>query len=106
MAPKHNDGSPRAGLDRDLEHVFGGIDQPELERLTLDAIRKYRASVAIAESTRLDWLAAEADANSSPERRNELRLRYENADAEHRARQLVLNNLVDRLGWVPKVPAG
>ncbi|MFG1428870.1 transcriptional repressor TraM [Roseixanthobacter glucoisosaccharinicivorans] len=80
--------------------------QPELERLTVDAIREYRASVAIAETARLDRLAAEADANCCPDRRAELERMHQCAQTDHHARQLVLNDLIDRLGYVPKVSAG
>ncbi|WGR90726.1 transcriptional repressor TraM (plasmid) [Bradyrhizobium sp. ISRA443] len=106
VASNDDDESPGAGLNSDLEHIFGGIAQSELERLTIDAIREYRASVALAEAARLQRVAAEADTDSCPERRAELQRIHENAETEHRARQLVLNNLIDRLGYVPKVPAG
>jgi hypothetical protein len=80
--------------------------QAELESLTIDAIREYRASVACAEAARLERVAAEADADCCPEHLTELKQIHEHADADHRARQLVLNNLVDRLDYVPKVPLG
>lgn len=102
----NNDGSPRAGLNSDIEQIFGRLAQPELERLTIAAIREYRASVAVAETARLEMVAAEADINCCPARRAELQRIHEHAEAEHRARQRVLNNLIDRLGFVPKVPAG
>ncbi|WP_404650874.1 transcriptional repressor TraM [Bradyrhizobium sp. USDA 336] len=38
--------------------------QPELERLTVDAVREYRASVALAETARLQRVAAEADTDT------------------------------------------
>ncbi|MCP3477796.1 transcriptional repressor TraM (plasmid) [Bradyrhizobium sp. CCGUVB1N3] len=106
MASNNDDESPDAGLDCELEHVFGGMTQSDLERLTIDAIREYRASVALAETARLQRLAAEADTASCPERRAELQRIHEHAETEHRARQLVLNSLIDRLGYVPNVPAG
>lgn len=86
--------------------MFGGMEQRELERLTIGAIHEYRASVALAETARLQRLAAEADKNCCPERRVELERIHEHAETEHRARQLVLNTLVDRLGFVPNVPIG
>ncbi|WP_354248694.1 transcriptional repressor TraM [Bradyrhizobium sp. LA2.1] len=104
MASNNDDVSPGAGLNCDLEEIFGGLAQPELERLTIDAIREYRASVALAETARLERLAAESDKNCCPERRAELQRIHQHAETEHRARQLVLNNLVDRLGYVPNVP--
>ncbi|WP_404650855.1 transcriptional repressor TraM [Bradyrhizobium sp. USDA 336] len=106
MAPNNDDESPGAGLNCDLEHIFGGMAQPELESLAIDAVREYRASVAFAEAAQLQRVAAEADADCCPERRAELQRIHEHAETEHRARQLVLNNLIDRLGYVPKVPAG
>ena len=101
-----DDKPPALGLDGNLEQIFGGMAQPELERLTIDAIREYRASVAAAEAARQERVAAEADADCCPHRLAELKQIHEHAEAEHRARQLVLNNLVDRLGYVPKVPLG
>jgi hypothetical protein len=106
VASNNDAETPCVGLDRDLEHIFGGMAQPELERLTIDAIREYRASVAAAETARLDRLAAEADTDCCPERRAELQTIHLNAQTDHKARQLVLNNLIERLGYVPKVPAG
>ena len=106
MASNNDDEPPVRGLYRDLEHIFGGLAQPELERHAIDSIREYRASVAVAETARLERVAAESDINWWPERRAELQRLHEHAKAEHRARQLVLNNLIDRLGFVPKVPAG
>ncbi|MCK1326615.1 hypothetical protein IVA94_38775 [Bradyrhizobium sp. 156] len=38
--------------------------------------------------------------------RAELQRVHEHAETEYRARQLVLNSLIDRLGYVPNVPAG
>ncbi|WP_271611280.1 transcriptional repressor TraM [Bradyrhizobium sp. CCBAU 21360] len=106
MASNNDDESPGAGLNCDLEDIFGGMAQPELERLTVGAMREYRASVALAETARLQRVAAEADTDSCPERRAELQRIHEHAETEHRACQLVLNNLINRLGYVPKVPAG
>ncbi|WP_284268543.1 transcriptional repressor TraM [Bradyrhizobium iriomotense] len=106
VVSNNDDESPGAGLNCDLEHIFRGMAQPELERLTIDAIREYRASVALAETARLQRVAAEADTDCCPERRAELQRIHEHAETEHRARQLVLNKLIDRLGYVPKVPAG
>jgi Prokaryotic Transcriptional repressor TraM len=102
----NDDESPKDALNKDLERIFGGMAKPELERLTIDAIREYRASVTLAETARLERLAAEGDTNCRPERRAELQQVQENAETEHRTRQLVLNNLIDRLGYVPKVRAG
>lgn len=106
VASNNDDESPDAGLNCELEHIFGEMGQPELERLTIDAIREYRASVALAETARLQRLAAEAGMASCPDRRAELQRTHEHAETEHRARQLVLNSLIDRLGYVPKIPAG
>ncbi|WP_314962591.1 transcriptional repressor TraM [Bradyrhizobium cosmicum] len=106
VASNNDDESPGVGLKHDLEQIFGGMAQPELERLAIDAMRKYRASVALAETARLKWVAAEADTGCCPKRRAELQRSHEHAETEHRARQLVLNNLINRLGFVPKVPAG
>ncbi|WP_461328065.1 transcriptional repressor TraM [Bradyrhizobium huanghuaihaiense] len=106
MASNNDDDSPGAGLSCELEHIFGEMAQPELERLTIDAIREYRASVALAETARLQRVAAEAGTASCPERRAELQRIHGHAEIEHRARQLVLSSLIDRLGYVPKVPAG
>lgn len=106
VASNNDDESPDAGLNCELEHIFGEMGRPELERLTIDAIREYRASVALAETARLQRVAAEADTASCPERRAELQRANEHAETEHRARQLVLNSLIDRLGYVPKIPAG
>jgi hypothetical protein len=106
VASNSDDESSGVGLDRGLEQIFGRLPKLELERLTIDAIRDYRASVAIAEAARLVRVAAEVDGNSCPQRRAELQKIHENAEADHRARQLVLNNLIDRLGYVPKVPSG
>ncbi|MFH0303570.1 transcriptional repressor TraM [Bradyrhizobium sp. 31Argb] len=106
MASNNDDESPGAGFTCNLEHVFREMAQPELERLTIDAIREYRASVALAETARLQRVAAEAYTDSYPARRAELQRIHEHAETEHRARQLVLNNLIDRLGYIPKVPAG
>ncbi|WP_338132280.1 transcriptional repressor TraM, partial [Bradyrhizobium elkanii] len=44
VASNNDDESPDAGLNCELEHVFRGMGQPELERLTVDAMREYRAS--------------------------------------------------------------
>lgn len=101
---ENNDNGPPA--PGNLDQIFAGVAQPELERLTIDAIREYRASIAVAELTRLEWIAAEDDADCRPERRAELQQIHELAETEHRARQLVLNNLIDRLGYVPTVPLG
>lgn len=106
MASNNDDEPPGTGPNCDFEHIFGVLAQPELERLAIEAIREYRASVAVAESARLERVAAEADINCCPERRAELQRIHEHAEAKHRARQRVLNNLIDRLGFVPKVPAG
>jgi hypothetical protein len=106
VASNDDDETPGTKLDRDIEHIFGGMGHAELERATVDAIREYRASVALAEKARLELIAAEVDSNCCPERRAELQRVHQHADTEHRARQLVLNNMVDRLGYVPKVPAG
>ncbi|WP_347341943.1 transcriptional repressor TraM [Bradyrhizobium diazoefficiens] len=106
MTSNNDDDSPGAGLNCELEHIFGEMAQPELERLTIDAIREYRASVALAETARLQRVAAQAGMDCCPERRAELQRINEHAETEHRARQLVLNSLIDRLGYVPKVPAG
>ncbi|MGY3116167.1 hypothetical protein ACVWXQ_000102 [Bradyrhizobium sp. S3.14.4] len=106
MASNSDDESPGVGLNCDFEQIFEGMAQPELERLAIDAMREYRASVALAETARLQRVAAEADTGCCPERRAELQQIYAHAETEHRARQLVLNNLINRLGFVPKVPAG
>ncbi|MCP1845616.1 hypothetical protein ACVIHI_008915 [Bradyrhizobium sp. USDA 4524] len=106
MVSIKDDESPGIGLNCDLDRIFGGMTQPEIEHLTVGAIREYRVSVALAETARLDWATAETDTNCGPERRAELRRIHEHAEADHRARQLILNNLIDRLGYVPKVPAG
>lgn len=105
MVSSNDDEPPSTGPNSDFEDIFGGLAQPELERLAIGAIREYRASVALAETTRLELAAAEADAGCCPERRAEHQRIHQHAEAEHRARQLVLNNLVDRLGYVPKVSA-
>jgi len=106
VVENNDDKPPAAGLDGNLEQIFGRMAQPELERLTIDAIREYRASVAAAEAARLERVVAEADAGCCPQRLAELKQIHEHADDDYRARQLVLNNLVDRLGYVPKVPLG
>ncbi|MFH0303431.1 transcriptional repressor TraM [Bradyrhizobium sp. 31Argb] len=106
VASNNHDEAPDAGLNCELEHIFGAMGQRELERLTIDAIREYRASIALAETARLQRLAAEADTASCPAGRAELQRMHDHAETEHRARQLVLNSLIDRLGYVPKVPAG
>lgn len=98
--------SPGAGPKCDLEDIFGGMAQPELERLTVQAIREYRVSVALAETARLERLAADADENCCRERRDELQRIHQHAETEYRARQLVLDNLVDRLGYVPNIANG
>jgi hypothetical protein len=104
---ENNDDKPPApGLDSNLEQIFGGMAQAELESLTIDAIHEYRASVAAAEAARLVRVAAEADTDCCPHRLAELKQIHEHAETEHRARQLMLNNLVDRLGYVPKIPLG
>lgn len=104
VVSSNNDEPPVSGLCRDLEHIFGGLAQPELERLAIDAIREYRASVALAETTRSELIAADVDL--FPQRRAELQRVHQQAEAAHRVHQLVLNNLIDRLGYVPKIPAG
>ena len=106
VTSNNDDESPGAGLNCNLEHVLRELAQPELERLTIDAIRDYRASVALAETARLQRVAAEADTDSCPARWAELQRIHEHVETAHRARQLVLNSLIDRLGYIPKVPAG
>jgi hypothetical protein len=105
VVSSNDDEPPRTGPNSDFEDIFSELSQPELERLAIDAIREYRASVARAETTRLELLTAEADAGCCPHRRAELQRIHEHAEAEHRVRQLILNNLVNRLGYVPKVSA-
>jgi hypothetical protein len=104
VASNSDDEMSGTGRDRDFEPLFGGMARAELERLTVDAILQYRASVALAEALRLELVAAEAEASCAPERLAELQHSYERAETDHRARQLVLNNLIDRLGYVPKMP--
>ncbi|MCK1732311.1 hypothetical protein IVA82_46680 [Bradyrhizobium sp. 142] len=106
VASNNDDEWRAAKLNNNFEQIFEGMAQSELELLTIDAIREYRASVALAETARLERLAAEADKNCCPERRAELQRIHQHAETEHRARQLVLNNLIDRLGYVPNVPTG
>ncbi|WP_415024167.1 transcriptional repressor TraM [Bradyrhizobium sp.] len=96
----------KTGLDCDLDEIFAAMTQPQLERATVDAVREYRASVAVAETARLQREAAEADPECCPQRRAEIQRLYRHAETEHRARQLVLNRLIERLGYVPKVIDG
>ncbi|WP_347336804.1 transcriptional repressor TraM, partial [Bradyrhizobium liaoningense] len=56
VAANNDDESPDAGLNCELEHIFGEMGRSELVRLTIDAIREYRASVALAETARLQRL--------------------------------------------------
>ncbi len=100
----NDDELPVSGLCRDLEHLFDGLAQPELERLAIDAIHEYRASVALAEATRSELSAADID--FCPQRRTELQRVHQQAETAYRAHQFVLNNLINRLGYVPKIPAG
>jgi hypothetical protein len=106
VVENNDDKPPAAGLDHNLEQIFGGMAQGEIERLTIEAIREYRASVAAAEAVRLARLAAEADPNCCAERLLDIQLRHQHAGNEYKAMQLVLNDLVDRLGYIPKTSAG
>jgi len=79
-------------------------EQAEFERLTIDAILEHRRLLAAAEISDEALRQAELGPRLCPERHAAL----EDANAEARqrlsAQQLVLNSLINRLGYVPEVP--
>lgn len=93
------DRASHIGLYESAQHSAYNMTQAELEMCTVEALRNYRASVTMAESARLQWNAAAVGLNGCSDIK--LRDAYEKAELQHRARQLVLNHLIDRLGFVP-----
>lgn len=80
-----------------------GAEQTELERLTIVAIIEHRTLIAAAEAAdeALRW--AEGDRQLSVEHRASLEAACDKSRLTLTAQQLALNNLIDRLGYIPDV---
>lgn len=79
-------------------------EQSELERLTIASIFEHRALLAEAEAADEVLQAAGADPGLLPEDRETLEAACVKSRLTLTAQQLALNNLINRLGYVPDVP--
>jgi len=102
---KWDDDNPSAGLEEGFAQAFEDLGDGELEQVTIEAIREYRRQLAIAELADREWFRAQELPDLSEARREELRLAQMRTQTAHQAYRLVVSHLIDRLGFIPKVPA-
>ena len=84
-----------------LADLVDSLDHDQLERLAVEFILEHRRLLAAAEPVYDAWQAAE---KSGPAGTSEGKEAYVRAMLKVRAQMLVLNAIVDKLGYIPDVP--
>ncbi len=102
---KWDDNNASAELAEGFAQAFEDLCDGELEQVTIEAIREYRRQLALAELADQEWLRAQEQTDLCEKRREELRLAHMRTQTAHQAYQLVVSHLIERLGFIPKVPS-
>mgnify|MGYP002393440163 FL=1 len=84
-----------------MTSLIAPLSSDQIERLTIDAIQEHRAALVKAENAYESWQAAEA---ARADTAADLHEGYTRLMLAARAQQLVLATLVERLGFIPRVP--
>lgn len=84
-----------------LSALIAPLSKDQIEKLTIDAIHEHRGLLAKAEAA-FESLESAADARADTA--DELRETYTKMMLAVRAQQTVLATLVERLGFIPRVP--
>lgn len=83
-----------------LSALIAPLSLTQLEKLTIEAIREHRAALAKAETAYESWQTAEAARAAAADLHED----YTRLMLAARAQQLVLATLIERLGFIPRVP--
>lgn len=84
-----------------LSALIAPLSLTQLEKLTIEAIHEHRAALAKAETAYESWQTAEA---ARADTAADLHQGYTRLMLAARAQQLVLATLIERLGFIPRVP--
>lgn len=82
--------------------LFGATSRDQIEALTVQAIRGYRQALAKAEAAHRAWNSTAFAAGSPPPLCSEMAALVSILHAQ----RTVVATLIDRLGFVPRVPKG
>ena len=82
--------------------LIAPLSSDQIERLTIEAILEHRAALAKAETAYESWQTAEA---ARADTASDLHEGYTRLMLAARAQQLVLATLIERLGFIPRVPS-
>ncbi|CAM5280082.1 hypothetical protein AFEL58S_00204 [Afipia felis] len=84
-----------------MANLIAPLSLDEIERMTIDAIREHRAALAKAEAAYDSWKEAQAaHLETVTERHKE----YTRVMLAATVQQMVLATLIERLGFIPRVP--
>lgn len=102
MAAKGDNGQDEgADVAKAMAKLIAPLSMDQLETLTVDAIHEHRALLAKSE---LAYEALEKAEAAQVETAGALREAYTRVMLSARAQQIVLATLVERLGFIPRVP--
>lgn len=101
MAKGENSRRDSADVATTMTSLITPLSSDQIERLTIDAIQEHRAALVKAENAYESWQAAEA---ARADTAADLHEGYTRLMLAARAQQLVLATLVERLGFIPRVP--
>ena len=94
---KHDD----ADVATTMTNLIAPLSSDQIEKLTIEAIHDHRAALAKGEAAYESWQAAEtAKADTAAGLHED----YTRLMLAARAQQLVLATLIERLGFIPRVP--
>lgn len=84
-----------------MTNLIAPLSSDQIEKLTIEAIHEHRAALAKAETAYKSWQTAEA---ARADTAADLHQGYTRLMLAARAQQLVLATLIERLGFIPRVP--
>jgi len=82
--------------------LIAPLSSDQIEKLTIEAIHEHRVLLAKAEAA---FESLESAAAAKADTAGELREAYTRTMLAARAQQMVLATLVERLGFIPRVPS-
>ncbi|MGD9923479.1 MAG: transcriptional repressor TraM [Variibacter sp.] len=91
----------RADVATTMTNLIAPLSSDQIEKLTIEAIHEHRAALAKAETAYKSWQTAEA---ARADTAADLHQGYTRLMLAARAQQLVLATLIERLGFIPRVP--
>ncbi|NKK59991.1 transcriptional regulator [Rhizobium leguminosarum bv. viciae] len=91
------------GQENERESRFSSMQQPELEALAVSAILEHRRLIAADEAVYEEWTRASADPSVSAAVLKSLQDEYVARQKKSEAQQELLSEIIDALGYVPKV---